>query len=136
MSVLVDTSVWSLALRRKPGALNHAERGLVFEWTELVKDDRVLLIGDIRQEILSRIAHPEQFERLKDYLRNFHDIALLQEDYERAAEFSNTLMKKGVVSTPVDELIAAVAFRLNIDVFSTDPDFKHFARHLPIRLYS
>lgn len=51
--VLADTSIWSLALRRRSEDLNRAERRLLSEWFELVRDGRVRLMGPIRQEILS-----------------------------------------------------------------------------------
>ncbi len=54
--VLVDTSVWSLALRRKPEHLSPREQLLVAEWSELVREGRVQMIGPIRQELLSDFA--------------------------------------------------------------------------------
>ncbi len=67
MNVLVDTSVWSLALRRKAPHGTSAERELV----ELISEGRVLMIGAIRQELLSGIRATAQFEKLRDSLRAF-----------------------------------------------------------------
>src|SRR5262249_53327082 len=62
LMVLVDTSIWSLALRRRPAALTLAEEGVVDEWTGLVSEGLAGLIGPIRQEILSGVKRVEVFE--------------------------------------------------------------------------
>ena len=41
MRVLVDTTVWSLALRRRAGVLNEEQALLRQELTDLIADDRV-----------------------------------------------------------------------------------------------
>lgn len=94
MSVLVDSNLWSLALRRKPGDLSKDERKLEFELRELIKAGRVRLIGPIRQEILSGIKHASEFEKLRQYLRYFEDVVVTQSDHEKAAEFFNTWCRK------------------------------------------
>ncbi len=52
MNVLIDTSVWSLAFRRARGS-SRADAQIVAELTELIQEGRVLLMGPIRQELLS-----------------------------------------------------------------------------------
>ena len=85
MRILVDTSVWSLALRRK-GA--HAAPPLVAVLTELVQEGRAVLMGAVRQELLSGVRTRVQFERLRLHLRAFPDVALETEDHEMAASFA------------------------------------------------
>ena len=51
MKVLVDTVVWSLALRKK--TLSDQESKIVEELKELIYELRVVTIGPIRQELLS-----------------------------------------------------------------------------------
>ena len=55
MNVLVDTSVWSLALRRHAQDLSAAEVSVVGELTELIKEGRTRVIGLVRQGLLSGI---------------------------------------------------------------------------------
>jgi predicted nucleic acid-binding protein len=76
MNVLVDTSVWSLALRRNSPRGTAAE----MELAELIREGRVLMLGAIRQELLSGIRSNEQFKRLRDGLRAFSDIVLEEAD--------------------------------------------------------
>jgi predicted nucleic acid-binding protein len=130
------TQAWSLALRRKPGTLSVHERQICYELTELIKQGNVSIIGALRQEILTGLREEAVFERLQLYLRHFDDLPLDASDYELAAQFYNTLLDKGVVATPVDLLVSATAAQRNLSIFTTDPDFRHIQRHLPIRLYS
>ena len=135
MRVLVDTTIWSLALRRRLIERNPDETKLVEAWEELVADGRIVLLGLIRQEILSGIAHESQFERLRDALAAFPDEVVLAADHVRAAGQYNRWRSAGVAGSPVDFLICAVAERLAVPIFTTDRDFERFARHLPIRLF-
>ncbi|MDD5349196.1 MAG: PIN domain-containing protein [Chthoniobacteraceae bacterium] len=130
MKVVVDTSVWSLALRRRaPSPSPHTEL-----LAELIRDGRVVLLGMVRQELLSGIRHPEQSERLRRHLRAFPDLPLETEDHETAAAFFNTCMSHGVQGTPVDLLLCACAHRRNYALLTMDPDFDHYGRHLPLNL--
>jgi predicted nucleic acid-binding protein len=132
---VVDTSLWSLAIRRRPGALTARERALVLHWTDLVRDGRVALIGAVRQEVLTGIREEEQFDRLRYYLRGFDDEQVTADDFEEAARFHNVCRTAGVAGSAVDFLICAVAAGRGLPVFTTDPDFAQYARHVPVRLY-
>lgn len=83
MKVIVDTSVWSLALRRRQQQNNSIANKL----RDLISDGRVILLGTVRQEVLSGIKRQEQFDKLKNNLRAFPDLLLNIEDYELAAEY-------------------------------------------------
>ena len=78
MSVIVDTSVWSLALRRNTASKKIKVVNIL---RDLVTDGQVIMLGIIRQEILSGIRYPEQFIQLRNYLRAFPDLELIAEDY-------------------------------------------------------
>jgi predicted nucleic acid-binding protein len=135
MNVLVDTSVWSLAFRRKPEDLNSAEKSIVQELRQLVQEDRAQLLGVVRQEVLSGIKSHHQFEKLRLVLRPFPDDPLDIEDYERAADASNRCRAKGIAMSAVDALLCAVALHKDLLIFTTDPDFKHYSRVLPLKLH-
>ncbi len=136
MTVLVDTTVWSLALRRRSDQLSHVEKGLVEHWVELVLSGRAVLAGPIRQEILSGIRSPEVFETLREKLSPFRYLEVLPEDYDQAALFFNLCRSNGVTGSHVDMLLCAIANRYGIPIFSTDGDFPLYAPHLPIHLYT
>ena len=132
MSVLVDTSVWSRALRRRNV---DGESVVVRELRDLVAEGGALMIGPVRQELLSGIKHARQYEELRDVLRAFPDVVVTTTDYERGAEHFNRCRGRGLQGSNTDFLICAVAERLGAAIFTTDEDFIHFARVLPIRLH-
>ena len=136
MNVLVDTPVWSFALRRKAKNLNTAEQSCVQELAELVREGRVHLLGLVRQELLSGIKTLAQFEKLRETLRAFPDEAIDTADYEAAAKASNDCRAQGITVSIVNILVCAVAMKRNLLIFTTDPDFKSYARVLPIRLHT
>ena len=133
MSVIVDTSVWSLALRRKALSTNSP---IVATLQDLIANDQVFMLGAIRQEILSGIRSADQFTRLRNYLRALPDLTLAIEDYELAAEFFNTCRSKGIQGSNTDFLICAVAHRRSFSIFTTDQDLQIFQAHIPIVLLS
>ncbi len=131
MKIIVDTCVWSQALRRS----KHENQKIVNELSELIKDVRVQLVGPIRQEILSGIKSEKQFEELSEYLSAFPDLTLETIDYEKAAEFYNICRKKGIQGSNTDFLICAVSFHRDLEIFTIDEDFKNFHKFVPIKLY-
>jgi len=135
MNTLVDTSVWSFALRRKPADLSEAEMAVVTELSELAKEGRVRIIGPVRQELLSGIKTEAQYEKLRVALQVFPDEPLLTQDYESAAKASNDCRTKGVVVSAVDVLICATALARDWNIYTTDPNFRNYAKILPIRLH-
>jgi predicted nucleic acid-binding protein len=128
--VLVDTSVWSLALRRDER--QHPERE---ELRRLVSAHVAEIIGPVRQEILSGVRDQTQFARLDTHLAAFPDVPLLTEDYVTAANFFNLCRSKGIQGSNTDFLICAVAVRCDLAIFTTDGDFRRFAQCLPIVLH-
>jgi predicted nucleic acid-binding protein len=131
VSVVVDTSVWSLALRRRRASAAPE----VDELGALVRESRAAIIGPIRQELLSGMASEQQFETLREYLRPFRDVELEVDDYEEAASFFNRCRSRGIQGSNTDFLICAVAARRQLAILTTDDDFAHFARVLPIQLH-
>ncbi len=135
MMVLVDTPVWSLALRRKPDDLNARERALTRALAELIREGRAQITGVIRQELLSGIREEARFEKLRACLRAFNDPELSPRDYEEAARMNNQCRSRGVAGSAIDFLICAIAQRRNWQVFTTDRDFERYARILGLNLH-
>lgn len=131
MNVLVDTSAWSLALRRPASGVATVTAELV----ELIREGRVAIIGAIRQEILSGIRAPEQYRKLRDRLRAFADIQLDEIDYEEAATCFKRCRAKGLQGSNTDFLLCAVSLRHNLAILTTDKDFEGFARVLGFELH-
>lgn len=135
MNLLVDTPVWSLALRRKAADLSPREERITQALAEAIRDGRAQLIGVVRQELLSGIREEERFKKLRDYLRAFDEPVLEMGDYEEAAEMHNRCRARGIAGSTIDFLICAVASRRKWQVFTTDQDFERYGRVLGLKLY-
>jgi predicted nucleic acid-binding protein len=131
MKVLVDTSVWSLALRRSSTAvLNAEQQNTVVQLSDLIRDGRAVMIGAIRQELLSGLRTVAGFDTLKLSLAAFEDLPLVREDYEKAAEVFNTCRSHGVQGSNTDFLICAASINHGLPIFSVDKDFLNIEKHL------
>jgi predicted nucleic acid-binding protein len=130
VKVLVDTSVWSLAFRRRAPAHPSVE-----ELRRLIEQGRAVLIGPVRQEILSGIRDSAAFGRLRDHLRAFPDEVIRRDDYERAAECFNLCRARGVQGSNTDFLLCAWCERHGVPLLTTDRDFTRYAQLLPFTLH-
>jgi predicted nucleic acid-binding protein len=132
--VLVDTSIWSLYLRRDVSRLNVLESRWHREFENLVMSHSVAMIGPVRQELLTGIRESAQYERLRGILRSYPDTDLETGDYELAADSSNRCQAEGIAGTPIDFLICAASVRRDWKIFTADKDFIHYERLLSISL--
>ena len=131
MKVIVDTSVWSLALRRS----KDIENEYVVELEELIKEVRAQLIGPVRQELLNGFRSEKQYKVLKKHLRAFKDLAIETVDYELAAEYYNTARENGIRGSNTDFLLCAISTRHRMPIFTTDNDFINFQSVIPVELH-
>ena len=131
MNTLVNTCVCSSVLRRDKIANKEIEKKLI----ELILNNDALIIGPIRQEILSGYSDPKKFKKLKDRLDAFPNLEIIDEDYVVAAEYSNECRKKGIQGGHIDFLICAVASRNKIPIFTCDNDFQQYSKIIKIELY-
>ncbi len=131
MSVIVDTTAWSAALRREAARTSATAE----ELAALISEGRVELLGAVRQEVLSGVRAKEQFRKLRDRLRAFEDLSLDRVDYENAGACYNECRGKGVQGSNTDFLLCAVALRRNLPIFTEDGDFPHFERVLGVKLH-
>ena len=130
-AVLIDTCIWSLALRGKsPRDISVSE-----ELTKLIYTEKAKIIGPIRQEVLSGYSDIKQYNKLKDKLMYFPNELIINEDYLSASRFSNLCRQKGVQGSHIDFLICAVANRLKMSIFTCDKDFEFYSQLIPITLY-
>ena len=131
MKVLVDTPIWSYALRSQKNPYQTE----INELTALIRDQRALIIAPIRQEILSGYSDLQKFKALKEKLSYFENTPILNDDYESAAELCNHCRINGIQGSHIDFLICAVAGRLDLPVFTTDNDFRQYQAIISIKLY-
>lgn len=136
MNVLVDTSIWSLLLRHKLTTDNTLQiQKLKKIVTELIHSQSIRLIGNIRQELLSGIVHQAQFLKLEQALSAFEDEVVNYQDYISAAQFFNQCRSQGIQGSQIDFLICAVSVNHNLRILTTDKDFLHYQKILPLDLW-
>ena len=133
MKVIVDTPVWSLALRKKE--LNNANNIVINNLIQLIRDMRVAIIGPIRQEVLSGISDKNKFYDIRNRMSVFSDYIVQTGDYEFAAECSNLCRKNGIQGSHTDFLICAVSIRNDWEIFTEDADFFGYEKYIPVKIY-
>lgn len=121
MKVLVDTCAWSLLFRRRNlAALNVEEQFMLTSLKDAIQDGRAAIVGPIRQEVLSGIKEPAQFEKLRSALDAFPDETITTGDYEEAARLFNLCRSRGVECGAIDILLCAVASRERWSLLTND----------------
>ena len=127
MNLVVDTSVWSLILRR-PRIDGDAPHVRAFRW-HLESGDGLYLLGNILQELLDGLRSPKQFDRLLEVLAPFPMLELQRQTYADAARLGSRCRAKGVNAGPIDFLIAAACCQFGFPLLTADKDFRRIAAH-------
>ena len=133
MTLLVDTSVWSLALRRDTASAVPEVQHLK---DALLGSDMVVTTGLVLQELLQGFSGPKSRAQL---IERFAALPLLQpdrEDHVAAAELRNACRRAGIQVGTIDALLAQLCIRHELTLLSTDNDFKLAARHCALRVWS
>lgn len=132
MKLFVDTSVWSLALRRDAPAENPEVTRLRLG---LSSQESVYATGLILQELLQGFQGPRARDEI---ISRFAPIPLIgtdREDHIAAADLRNTCRRHGVQLGTIDALLALLCLRHDLTMLTTDADFRHAARHVPLRVW-
>lgn len=125
MKTIVDTCVWSLSLRRQdPSRMVPGEIQLVAQLREVIRDGRAVILGPVRQEILSGIRDSAKFAKTQSLLDPFRDEPIDPGDFVEAARYFNLCRDRGIECGPVDILICAVAVRMQYDILTSDKGLK------------
>lgn len=132
MNFLVDTSVWSLALRRsEPGT----EREVARLREALFARESIYTTGLILQELLQGFRGPRQRDAILRRFSALPTIAPDRDDHVEAAEVRNRCRQRGVQLGTIDALLAQLAIRHELVLLSTDQDFRHAAAHAPLKVW-
>ena len=133
MTLLVDTSVWSLALRRDAESSEPEVQHLK---EALLGADVVVTTGLVLQELLQGFSGAKASAQI---IERFAPLPLIQptrDDHLAAAELRNTCRRSGVQVGTIDALIAQLCLRHELTLLSTDKDFKLAAKHCALRLWA
>ncbi|MCO5116863.1 MAG: PIN domain-containing protein [Burkholderiaceae bacterium] len=132
MSLLVDTSVWSLALRRDA---EQGEPQVAVLRAALLGAQQVFTTGLVLQELLQGFSGPKARDAL---IERFAALALLQPDrgdHIDAADLRNRCRRKGVQVGTIDALLIQLCRRYELTLLTTDRDFEAARRHVDFGLW-
>jgi len=128
----VDTSVWSLALRRDPPSSAIQVRMLI---RAIETGETILTTGLILQELLQGFSGPRARQQILD---RFSAVPLLipdRDDHIRAAALRNHCRRAGIQIGTIDALLAELCIRHDLTMLATDNDFKHIAAHCALKIW-
>jgi predicted nucleic acid-binding protein len=132
MTLLVDTSVWSLALRRD-AALDPKE--VIALRAALNGADTVVSTGLVLQELLQGFNGPKDRDAITERFGALPMIQPDRQDHMAAAEVRNVCRRAGVQIGTIDALLVQLCGRYELTLLSSDQDFEHAARHAPFKLW-
>ena len=131
--LFVDTSIWSLALRRDSPVPGREVRALVHA---IEGGETLLTIGLVLQELLQGFSGPKSRDQI---LNRFASIPLLvpdRDDHVRAAELRNHCRRSGVQVGTIDALLAQLCIRHDLTMLTADEDFRRIADHSKLKLWN
>lgn len=132
MSTFVDTSVWSLAMRRdapQPSPeVAHLRRALRSE-------DAVFTTGLVLQELLQGFRGPHARDAIVERFAALPFLRPERDDHVAAAELRNDCRRQGVQVGTIDALLAQLCIRFELAMLTTDADFARIAEHHPLEVW-
>ena len=133
MKLLVDTSVWSLAMRRDQ---SDGHPSVEFLADALRHEGSIFTTGLILQEILQGFSGPKARKQILDRFTPLPMIVPQREDHTAAADLRNDCRRRGVQIGTIDALLARLCIRHELVMLSTDRDFEFLATIAPLRLWA
>lgn len=129
--ILIDTCIWSEVFRRK-----NPDKEIQNKMKKLILNLNVIMIGPVRQELLSGIKDESKFAYLQKILSVFQDEPIISEDYILAAKLCNKCRQHGIQGSQIDFLICALSIRLDVEIYTVDIDFQNYSKFIPIKLFA
>jgi hypothetical protein len=129
VSLFVDTSVWSLALRRDHEAQEAEVEKLR---AALSKRESVYTTGLVLQELLQGFSGPKARTSIIERFAPLPMIVPDRDDYVAAAELQSACRRHGVQIGTIDALLARLCIRHELEMLTLDRDFHHAADHIPL----
>lgn len=123
MNVFVDTSVWSLALRRD----SPPDSAEVHELRRALETGAVYSTGLVLQELLQGFSKPKGHKQIVSHFAALPLLIPDREDHIEAAELHNTCRRKGIQIGTIDALLAELCVRHEMVMLTTDKDFHNIA---------
>lgn len=132
LNILVDTSVWSLALRRDvPPDVPE-----VHELRRSLEAGTVFCTGLILQELLQGFAKPKAHRQIVEHFSALPLLVPDREDHIHAADIRNRCRRKGIQTGTIDALLAQLCVRYELTMLTTDKDFRNVASIVSLSVWN
>lgn len=132
MTLFVDTSVWSLALRRDTAPEGPEVQRLR---EALGGGEAIYTTGIVLQELLQGFRGPKAKARIVERFGALAMIVSVRDDYIDAAELRNKCRRHGIQVGTIDALLAQLCIRHKLIMLATDLDFSHMTKWTPLQLW-
>ncbi len=133
MGLLVDTSVWCVAMRRDQPEPT----------PEVLELKRALLAGDsvygtglILQELLQGFTKPKAHDQIVKHFSALPFLVPNREDHIEAAEIRNKCRRRGVQAGTIDALLTQMCIRHDLEILTTDHDFRYISEIVPLKVWN
>ena len=132
MRLFIDTSVWSLALRRDAPPDHPAVARL---GEALSRGEDVFSTGLILQEMLQGFHGPRAAQAIVERFAALRFVDPTRADHVEAAALRNACRRHGVQIGTIDALLAQLCIKHELVMGSTDRDFANIAKWTPLNLW-
>jgi predicted nucleic acid-binding protein len=132
LSLFIDTSVWSLALRRNPPSTAKEVQALV---RAIEAGEMLLTTGLVLQELLQGFSGPKARAQILDRFSAIPLIVPDRDDHIEAAALRNGCRRAGIQIGTIDALLAQLCLRHDLTMLSADDDFRHIAAQCTLKLW-
>ena len=133
MELFVDTSVWSLALRRdRPERVREVE-GLA---RAIEAGQHIFTTGLVLQELLQGFSGPKAQRQIIERFGALPLISPDREDHIEAAALKNHCRRHGAQIGTIDALLAQLCIRHHLMLLTTDRDFMHIAKYSDLEIWA
>jgi predicted nucleic acid-binding protein len=133
LTILVDTSVWSLALRRDTPAASKEVDELM---RSLERGEIIVTTGLILQELLQGFAGPQARAQIVERFSALPLLVPTRQDHIEAAELRNRCRRAGVQAGTIDALLAQLCIGHDLTMLASDNDFKNIANHCSLKVWA
>ena len=132
MKLFVDTSVWSLALRRdSPPSVPE----VACLSTALEGGNEIYTTGLVLQELLQGFQGAKDRDRIVEAFASFPLWLPAREDHVAAADLRSACRRRGIQIETIDALLAQLCLRHGLTMLTTDDDFRHVATVRPLTVW-
>jgi predicted nucleic acid-binding protein len=132
MTLFVDTSVWSLALRRDVPVKSPQVEALK---QALGNGGQIVSTGIVLQELLQGFSGPKAVASIIERFSAIPFVIPDRADHISAAELRNTCRRNGVQVGTIDALLAQLCIRHDLTMLSTDKDFSNIEKLASLKMW-